>query len=756
MKKFLFWLVFSLAGLVLVAPLVVSNNYFFPYIFPKALFFRVIVEVALVAYLLLAAWDKNYRPRLNLLFIIFCLFVLTAFFSSLCGVNFSSSFWGDMERSEGLILWLHLAAYFFILIGILREKKHWFWLIDFSLLVGAIVVFQGLAQNFNIGQLKSEGGVRVTAMFGNASFLAAYLILELGLALYMICRRQEIIYRVLYAFLIVGLLAVAVMTLTRGAVLGLIAGLFVVGVISFFSQNVPKSLKGTFMAAAVLIGVFGGVIYLNRSAAWVMKSPALSRLASISLTDTTGRNRLAAWQAAWNGWQNRLLFGYGLESYQYVFDKNFPPVIYDDEGSQVWFDRAHNLIFDRGVTTGFAGLALYLAFLFLPFYYLLKKFKAGDAAGSLPFIGLMVAFFVQDMFVFETITTYILLVFIWAFLSLEAKEIRIPNQIGRGAYAAAFGLALLLLGPAMYFGNIKPALANQDAATAINASDNPDSSFFTVVEQYKKALASETYGVPEYRIDFIDFVGQKLANQGQVVDKVIPIIEYTDAQVAKQLSERPDDAMSNLVAMRNYDYTYAVYADKKIERLQKALTFFPKLQELSPTRPQIYREAGYSHLYLFRLYREAGQTKLAATHAAEAESLFKKSLELNPKVYESYVSLLMAYFNTDNQPAIRETLAKMDQGGVDYHSLKRSSELAQLAINAGNFSGAIIIYEEMVKANPDNVEIISQLAKLYAVAGQDAKAIATAEELRKIPNGLESVQIDDFIKAVKRGEFKKQ
>jgi hypothetical protein len=71
----------------------------------------------------------------------------------------------------------------------------------------------------------------------------------------------------------------------------------------------------------------------------------LRKLAAISTNDITTQSRLLTWQASWQEfWSGDL--GLRPENYYYVFNKRFPTAIFRDAGSQIWFDRAHNIIFD--------------------------------------------------------------------------------------------------------------------------------------------------------------------------------------------------------------------------------------------------------------------------------------------------------------------------------------------------------------------------------------------------------------------------
>ena len=101
-----------LLGVILIIPLLVIDKFYYPFIFTKALVFRVSVGLLFLVYLLLAVKSKKYRPKLNGLTIIFTLFLLSSFISSVFGINFYRSFWSNMERQEGLFLLLPLSPFF--------------------------------------------------------------------------------------------------------------------------------------------------------------------------------------------------------------------------------------------------------------------------------------------------------------------------------------------------------------------------------------------------------------------------------------------------------------------------------------------------------------------------------------------------------------------------------------------------------------------------------------------------------------------
>jgi hypothetical protein len=159
--KYIIWA--GLIGICFV-PLIVKSNYFFPYIVPKTLAFRVIIEVIFLAFLGLAVIKKEYRPKLNLVLVLFFLYIVTVFVSSILGGSFYFSFWSNNERSEGLLLLLHLLLYLLILSGFLRRFKDWLIIFEFSFLSSLLVSLYGLGQYLHwSGFMESAGGVRITS-----------------------------------------------------------------------------------------------------------------------------------------------------------------------------------------------------------------------------------------------------------------------------------------------------------------------------------------------------------------------------------------------------------------------------------------------------------------------------------------------------------------------------------------------------------------------------------------------------------------
>ncbi len=660
-----------------------------------------------------------------------------------------------MERSEGLILWLHLFAYFVILVSAVLSEPAWKNLLRASLAVSLLVALFGVGQGLRLDFLLATSGTRVDATFGNPAFLAGYLLFHIAFALYLFFQTTSKAVKIYYLALPVLFTWVIFATETRGAAVGLAAGILLASALLAWSNRQNKRVRNWAVGIIILVILAGGALYLGRGSAFVKNSPILRRLASISLSERTAQTRLATWRAGWQGWREHLVLGVGMENFNIVFNKNFPTIIYEDEGSQVWFDRAHNVIFDRGVTTGALGLALYLVFLFYPVWLFFKVYRDDPKKrnGAIIFLALIIAYFIQDLFIFETIVTYVLLFFTMAFFaaSVLPKDAPAPAPSGKLAYGIIAVIYAVLLGPVLWTVNILPARANLTAAAALRIEEKAEN-FFPITEQYKKTLELGTYGKKEYRVKYIDFVGWQLANLGTVSEAVKPVVADIDNQVALQLAEYPYDAKNYLVAMRHYNYTNAIDPATVIQRLEKALSFFEKLKNLTPSRPHVYQEAGYTHLYLARYYKEQNQLDLSDEHFKIAEAMFNQTVALNPRVTESFRNLIMLYFSLGQEDKVEETIKKMKEVKVLGTDDRDYASLSDLAKSSNGFRTVEYLSLERLKLNESNVNAWIDLALSYAYRGQKAKAIEIANKITSFGDAYAG-EVDTFIKNVNSGYY---
>ncbi len=149
--------------LAFFTPLLVSNKFIFPFVFPKTSAFQILVEVMFFAWLILIIEKPEFRPARSKLIFTTAVFLAVVFFASLLGVDFQLSFWSSFERMTGIITLLHYFVYFLVLSSVLKTKKDWFLMFDFFIAASLLLSFFGLGQKLGLPGFVLSGKGRVAS-----------------------------------------------------------------------------------------------------------------------------------------------------------------------------------------------------------------------------------------------------------------------------------------------------------------------------------------------------------------------------------------------------------------------------------------------------------------------------------------------------------------------------------------------------------------------------------------------------------------
>ncbi len=218
--------------LVLFTPLVVNTDFFFPFVAPKTVFFRIIVEIILAAYIFLVVVNRRWRPHVNILTIAVALYLAIFILASLTGVNFGKSFWSTNERMTGILTMLHLFTFFVILSSVFKERKEWERALRVSVVVGVILSLYILLGD----QVSTRGGGTI----GNTSFLAAYLLFDVFFAIILFLAKRGL-WQIFAGISLLIMAPVLLNSTGRGAIAAFFGGLFLLGLsFLFFSRTAPE------------------------------------------------------------------------------------------------------------------------------------------------------------------------------------------------------------------------------------------------------------------------------------------------------------------------------------------------------------------------------------------------------------------------------------------------------------------------------------------------------------------------------------
>jgi len=361
--------------LLMFTPLMISGKFFFPFVGPKSLYFFGLVEIIVAAYAILAIFHPEYRPRLNILLVAISAFIGISVLASVFGPDLLNSFWSKHERMTGLLMWFHLLAIFIATVSVFR-KEDWFKVFEVSLIAASVASALSLLPRVGVTILKDMNFMaRGGATLGNSSFLATYLLFNVFIALYLFLvslkSKTEEKINEWFSFLGIGwglkifsgavflLLAVALIFSTgRASIISFLAGivlLFLLRII--FCEKGKLKIAGILLLIIISVGGSMMAFYVIQPGNNEVKK-VINEKFEIELIS---KDRIVVWGVGWRGLQERPLLGWGKENYSIVFAKYFDSRIFLPEyGSDIWYDRAHNIVVDTLVTTGILGLIAYL------------------------------------------------------------------------------------------------------------------------------------------------------------------------------------------------------------------------------------------------------------------------------------------------------------------------------------------------------------------------------------------------------------
>lgn len=624
---------FGISTLLLtpLTPLAVYLGFLFPYTSGRNFFFRTLVLVALIAWALL--WIQRltaYRPRSTLLAWAILVFTFATTLASLFAPNPSLAFWSSLERMDGFVSVLFLTAFFFsarALFGARHWKIFWHLSLGVALAASAVALLQ-LAGFLEIHQ----GGMRIDASFGNAAFFAAYLLLSLGVALFLaagpVSTRTRLFYLASSALFLFLILASA----TRSALIALPIAFTASVLTAFWFGKKHQMLRcfGAWGLIALVLAV--GAFFSTRSVPELRAHPLAGRLLSISFTGQDAEARLLAWKVAWKGFKERPLVGWGPEGYRYAFARHYDPRF---AGREQWFDRAHNNYLDILVQTGMLGFLAYLA-LWVGLARAVFRNGAFSASEKVALMGLLAAYATFNVFAFDTLTASFLFFALCAYADFRAGELQgmaspPPQFFKTSRLRSLYSMLIVITTLFIFYSSIaKPSYASYFIHQGLR-NDSPD--LDTRLAFFTRAIAQGTFATAEAR----EFLAQFAADVEPVLTREESrgkILLLVGEELARQMEVSPEDPRypMRLGAVLN---AYGKYAEA-VPYLEQALALSPRKQ------PTLY-ELGTSFLNLGKMNEAVEIFKRAADLLPSDQDLESKKLYVVALIYARRFAEAEAY-----------------------------------------------------------------------------------------------------------------
>jgi O-antigen ligase len=680
----------SLAALFLIPllPLYVASDLFFPFITGKGFAFRILVEIAFVGWLALAALDKTYRPRFSWLLAIYGAFVSWLFIADLFAINAHKALWSNFERMDGFVTLIHVFLFFLVASTVLTVDKLWrrWWFTFLS--VAALVCGYSLLQLAGGLQI-NQGGVRVDGTFGNAIYLAVYLMFAAFIAVWLAIESKGWLR---YALLALAALSVIILfnTATRGAIVATVAGSMLAAFL--FALRSGKRVRGTAAGMLIALVIIVGGFVLMKDQPVIREHPIWGRVASISLSELNVRFTL--WSMAGEGITTRPLLGYGQEGYNYIFNEYYRPELVTQEP---WFDRAHSAYIDWLVAGGIPALLLFLALLGAALLMVLRS-KDMSLAERILLGSLLIAYALQAIVVFDNLFSYVPLAAVLAYLhGRTARPIKAMEKLPELSRGTSEAIVVPVAGVVILFLILTVNVPNMRAANHLVYAISPlPGGPAENLAHFREALKDDPFARQEIAEQLVSYTS-RVINDPQASDALKnDFAVLAKDTIEKELERAPLDTRMYMQA----SIFYRVIGDN-----EKALSYIQEAEDLSPNRQLIMLEHAAALVELDR--------------KAEAVALYSKVYETSPRSGDMpsriAAGLIMAGDTARGEQILTEVFGT---------TLVDSDSLVMAYAVTKQYDKLIAVLKLQVESRPNSPDARFRLASAYALAGRIPEARA--------------------------------
>lgn len=398
-------ILFSLTT-VIILPLV-SAFWNYGYEHSKVLVFICAVIIYLPLELLR---KRNPVSSLNLLHIFAGIFVISLVLTSLTGVDFGTSLFGDHPYYQGIILYILLFSFSIIVSSLGLSRKIWVYMLSVAgTLVGLVALVQYLGI-YAFGMSMPTYASRVISTFGQPNLYSGFILLTLPFSFNLAAKKGQLST----VFLLGSVISLLGIIVSASRI-----SIFLAGIVSFFACfNWCKQTSKKLLIVCCL-GVCVLILLLTPYFVRIVKLEFVEPQTNSWLIHNGPEKRVVIWPVLLEIISRRLQFGYGLDNIGTVFDD------YKKEGitqtrlgiKNIRVDRAHNYSLDLVLFSGILGFLTWLMLVFQLYYRIEKG----------PFLSALVLYLLWSQFQIQSVVH---LIFFWLLIGLFYKK----NQaIDKGA-----------------------------------------------------------------------------------------------------------------------------------------------------------------------------------------------------------------------------------------------------------------------------------------------------------------------------------
>lgn len=725
MKKYgyVFSLFVFLVSACLFIPLFFYSGFLGPFQTTQILSFYVLIELALPFFFFLLFSQPKLRPNWkNSILLSFLLFLFATTISALFGADPWNSFLGNGHRMDSVVFLWHLFLFFLYLLTLIKSSvRARQTLFRIFLIVAGICGFIGILQVFHLMPFTGEiNDSRASSTIGNPIFFAATLIIPFFLAIGAFLKEENTrwkkIYGVIGAATGLGILASG----TRGAFVGVMVGCFILGINYAQSKQrrlfSRRSLAIFFLLVAFL---FTGFFILRTTS-----KPGSNLYRTTHLSDSNVSNRLTYWKIALRGWKDAPWLGVGYGNFFVVADKYYFTDLYSSGG--VWPDKPHNQFLETLITGGLITFFCFLFFLFILIRSIFTQTRHNNETQRIFLCSALVAYLVQNIFSFDTITPFIAFIVLVAYIASHQNDSEKQTRISLFHYRHLVWISLVL--PlSVFFLFILPIVRQfHQTPTSYTTADRKKTfqQLETIRQQpfvFDKSMLTRSY---------YTLLNQELGTTRTDINFLNLLTQSTIESAKQNLKQHP------LRANDWYLYTNILALDAQIKNIpvsSEAFTSAERTISLAPARVEAL-------VALANIYNLNGDE-------TKAIELAQKALLIAPKNADASWMLANFYLKTKTTEEALPFGIRAIKNGVILHNSDDIRWIINEAVKKQDTNLVVYLYERSIQIDPEKLELLPKLAAAYALNRQTQKAIETAQTLlKKDPSSKQAVEA--FIKSV--------
>jgi len=738
---------FVYLAIIFIVPL------YFSYLFPtynifelsKLVVFKILVWLLLFLTVTKAIFfpPRSFLSWLKKYALIPLIFIIGLGISLFFSINPTQSFFGSYNRQAGYLSIIFYFLWFVLLIlnilavnGSVNKKdfkdnlenriNRIFLAATFS---GFLVALYGILQIVGVDFLKWPEDPLLTrralSTFGQPNFLASWLLLVIPLSVYFIFKYKQKLLKFFFFLIFLAQLACLFFTSSRGGLVALILTIFLYIIYLVFFVRL-KSIQKYFICFGLLLVMICSL--------WGLNYFLPGRITSL-LDMSTGSQaaRINFFQAAADAIIKKPLFGYGLENGGEVFISYYQSDWGVFGGVSSTTDKAHNLILDTILSSGYWGLVCY-SILYYFFFRLAYKniIEKKMIAQSLVLLLGGAAYLFSLMFSFSIVAGEL---YFWLFLGLLTIINAVPNdkeeefvvavnkkiKTARNKIYSIFVNILLIfiffivvvwgiyyefkvLVADYYFNQFYYALGRKEYFTAFTLSD-----YFA---QEKANPVNQEY--------YYYFLADKLSD-------FYP--EAKELSVLKVAREKLIEADKNLPPS-NYEYIYAkAKINSTLNQYVLSEEYFRELIRRAPYWPTSYVELGRLYAREKKFSEALTNYNFALVNLPDLDDirlnpLHKENLNLYRKViFREMGNLYSSVSDYSSAEKYYQLAYRADVS--DFTLFKKIADTYYLR---GNVNEALRYNERGSRRNPTDYNWAFSIATLYKEMGNKEKAVLFLEE----------------------------